>query len=104
MTGYTQTLNGAQITLTGTEAELDLSKTKQIFISWESGDVAKPTYIGAWCKVVYAPKSVTNGQKTIVVTNNPDVPSLPNTIGNNPRALIVDGIIYHKRVDGMPLF
>ncbi len=106
ITGYMQTLNGAQITLTGAAADLDLSKTKQILVSWSESIGSGQRHVGRWCKVAYAPKNLDrNGQKTIVVTNNPNVPALPDTIGNTPRALIVDGIIYHKRpVDGMPLF
>ncbi len=110
-TAYTPTLNGAQITLSGTEAELDLSKTKCIFVMWTNGNYGDnptpptPRYEGTWCKIAYAPKNRDrNGAKTIVVIAESG--TLPASWPTNadPKALIVDGVVYHKRVDGLPLF
>ena len=105
-TGYAQTLNGAQITLQGTLEELDLSKTKYILIVLDNGSSNNDEfpYDGLWCKVVYAPKEFNQGtanQKTIVVSNVNN--RLPGSLPTNRKAVIIDGILYHKQVENVRL-
>ena len=92
---YMKTAQGAMVTLSGTQEELDLSKTKYIFVTWERGaGTDKFQYEGYWCKIAYAPKNVNNGKKTVVLINS-TLSTKTLVASDNPQALIIDGIIYH---------
>ena len=94
-----------------------LSQTKYVFITWrtripvsvqvpeKNGDdwvwSRKPVRVGelggAWCKIVFLDKSDPSKPK-IVVTGN-----LPNVPRSDMHVYIPSGVLYHKRVERVPI-
>ena len=118
---YTPLLSGAQITLRSNSQEhLDLSRTKWIFVMWPThpsvppllSDPAAPVD-GHWCKVVSVgqlkenlpPATALGTQYSRTVTLVAGLPSsLPLDSGTSATtgyAFIVDGTLYHERIDNV---
>ena len=116
-TDYIEYASAAQLTLeANTEAELDLSKTKYIFVTWTFTPAggSDPQYVvpvdGVWCKVLNSSTATPGGggvrktvfvdRKVFVANNVPDDDPTNNIA--SPKALIVPGVLYHTRVDHVP--
>jgi hypothetical protein len=104
-------MNGAQITIRSDSAEkLDLKTTTYIFFSWNILDGGSFHHAdGTWCKIVNAAEveqaPLTFGgittvfKRTIFVTPNLNFPTGTSKL----EALIIPGVLYHKRVENVPI-
>ena len=70
-----------------------LTQTKHVFVTWETST----QITGAWCKIVFLDKSNPSSPK-VIVTGDLDA------IGNNIQILIPSGVLYHKRVENVPIW
>ena len=124
---FVPTLTGASITFRAPDREsLDISQTKYIFVSWvaswDSGPPIRMNYAdGVWCRIVNAgpieeetdlnksivalPEDNTNidtvYRRTLFVLNSIMLPSTTHPVAL--RGLIVPGVLYHKRIEGVPI-
>ena len=70
-----------------------LTQTKYVFVTWM--DASKLN--GTWCKIVFVDKS-NPANPQIVVTG-----SLPEESKNDMHVYIPSGVLYHKRVESVPI-
>ncbi|MCL2709337.1 MAG: prepilin-type N-terminal cleavage/methylation domain-containing protein [Planctomycetaceae bacterium] len=94
---FTLSQGGGTFTLLPNADILELlTQTKYVFVTW-----GPPRQVmgGAWCKIVFFDKSNASAPK-VVVTG-----ALPDRIRwNRPmQVLIPSGVLYHKRVEGVPI-
>jgi len=67
-----------------------LSATKYVLVTWEIDQKLH----GAWCKIVFLDRSI---PKAVVTGGLPDA----DTVYNNMRVYIPNGVLYHKRVENV---
>lgn len=85
----------------GNTRDLDISKIKYVFVTWATG---LDSHDGVWCKIVNASDITSNGahyERTVFLFDPNQQLSSANLSG--ARVLLVDGVLYHKRVDNVPL-
>jgi type II secretory pathway pseudopilin PulG len=70
-----------------------LTQTKYVFVTWETAQGLK----GEWCKIVFVDKSNSAIPKVIVTGNLSDVDD------NDIQVYIPSGVLYHKRVEDVPI-
>ena len=89
-------LGGGTFVLPNAEHLELLTQTKYVFVTW-----GPPAQVvgGAWCRIVFLDKSDPS-EPRIVVTG-----ALPSGFRNNRYAqvYIPSGVLYHKRVEGVPI-
>jgi len=93
---FSPSLGGGTFTLdnTGNLAEL-LTSTNYVFVTWGT----TPQELGgAWCKVLFLDKSEPATLKLVVMGVTGDL-----NIGNNVQVYVPSGVLYHKRVEGVPI-
>jgi len=67
-----------------------LTQTRYVFVTWEESSQLK----GTWCKIVFLDKL----SLKVVVTGN-----LPRGVYDNMYVYIAGGILYHKRLENVPV-
>jgi len=88
-------LSGATVTLA---TNVPLDGTKYIFVTWQMVDASSPIE-GSWCRIV-SKGFDSAGRRTVTL-----VGSLPSSLpAGSAQAFIVDGVLYHTRIDNVPLF
>jgi len=87
---------GGTFTLDSGLVEL-LTQTKYVFVTWENtNEEGKPVIDGTWCKIVFLDKS-NPARPRIVVTGD------LQGIGNGIRVYFPSGVLYHKRLEDVPV-
>ena len=93
---FTRSRSGGTFTLPNANHLELLTQTKYVFVTW-----GPPTQVagGVWCRIVFLDKSNPSAPR-IVVTG-----ALPNRIRDNRfmQVYIPSGVLYHKRVEGVPI-
>jgi prepilin-type N-terminal cleavage/methylation domain-containing protein len=98
VTNFQPALDGGTLTLDAqnhqTEVLEKLAQTEYVLVSWD--DAPKPRN-GAWCKILFVDKNAGGSPRIIVSTEG-------DAIGNTDiKVRIKNGVIYHKRVEGVKI-
>ena len=93
--------NGGTFTLPNADHSELLTQTKYVFVTWET-----PQGLGgAWCKIVFVDRSTPLQPKIIVTGSLPDLNKQDGeeAIYDNVQIYIPSGVLYHKRVEDVPI-
>jgi hypothetical protein len=96
---FTPSRGGGSFTSPSLAGHLELlTQTKYVFATWGTPEQVED---GVWCKVVFVDKSNRANPKIIVTTvTDKAIPSDPNTV----QVYIPSGVLYHKRLEGVPMW
>lgn len=126
---YAPLQNGAMITFRSVrEVDLDFGKSKYIFVSWvDNWNGANMNYVkGAWCRIVNCSETTSATSPSVIVpeaggaTVNTAYKRTVTVLGDLPqtipwhgaggaynnvvvRGMVIDGVLYHKKVPGVTI-
>jgi len=96
---FSPSFGGGTFTLPDASCTELLTQTKYVFVTWEK----ESELDGAWCKIVFLvkPDPPAQPQPKIVVTGN--LPKLNEPDYSNIQVYIPSGVLYHKRLEEVPI-
>ena len=94
-TSWNSLLSGATVTLDSWPPGLTLDGTKYIFVTWEMS--AGSPVEGSWCRIVSRRFDLVTGNPTVTLVG----PLPPTPPMGSAQAFIVDGVLYHTRIDNV---